>query len=52
MDLLRTVIRRAIERDQHAAFEAAEYLHTAIDLAKVFNRFGKRWMQPLWAPSS
>ena len=39
------MILRAVERDQHAAFEAAEHLQTAVDLAELLDRFGEGGMQ-------
>ena len=45
LDLPRTIILRAVERDQHVPVEAAEHVKAAIDLLKLIDSFGEYRMQ-------
>jgi hypothetical protein len=45
MDLPRTMIFRAIQRDQHASVEPAEHVEAAIDPLEMIHGFGEYRMQ-------
>jgi len=45
MDVARTMILRAVERDQHAPAEPAEHIKPAVDPLKLADGFGEHRMQ-------